>query len=90
MTRSSTLIAIVMFAVLVTTQERPAAQAKGDVELRAAMETETVKGDLNAAIKEYQVVVDRFSKTDRAAANGGVLSETRQLRSAEDLPTAGT
>src|SRR4029078_8466639 len=36
------------------TPMRPAAQERSDVALRAAMETETVKGDLRAAIEQYR------------------------------------
>ena len=36
--------------------------------LRAAADKATVDGDLNAAVKQYQAIVDQFGKTDRAAA----------------------
>ena len=36
--------------------------------LRAAIDKETVDGDLKAAIGAYQAIVDRFAKTDRATA----------------------
>jgi Tol biopolymer transport system component len=73
MTRTMRAFAIVMLAGLVAAPQRPAAQATADVELRAAMETETVKGDLNAAIKQYQAVVDKYHKIDRAVAATALL-----------------
>jgi Tol biopolymer transport system component len=73
MTRTLRWIVIGVFAAVLAGTQRPAAQSKGDIELRAAMETETVKGDLTAAIKQYQVVVDKFSKTDRATAATALL-----------------
>jgi Tol biopolymer transport system component len=45
---------------------RPAAQDRTDVALRAAMETETVKGDLHAAIEQYRRIAAQTR--DRAIA----------------------
>jgi Tol biopolymer transport system component len=45
---------------------RPAAQERTDVALRAAMETETVKGDLRAAIEQYRKLAGQTR--DRAIA----------------------
>ncbi len=45
-----------------------ARQKPQDVALQAAMRTETVTGDLKAAIAQYQEIFDRYQKTDRAVA----------------------
>ena len=47
----------------------PSAQAL----LRAATDKEVVDGDLPGAIKQYQVIVDRYGKTDRAVAAQALL-----------------
>src|SRR5438477_12348962 len=44
---------------------RPAAQDRSDVALRAAMETETIKGDLKGAIEQYRKLT---GSRDRAIA----------------------
>jgi hypothetical protein len=41
--------------------------------LKAAKHTEEVSGDLPAAIKQYQAVVDKYGKTDRAVAGQAQL-----------------
>jgi len=46
-----------MLGALLVVPARPTAQAKADVALRAAMETETVKGDLKGAIEQYKKIV---------------------------------
>ena len=44
------------------------AAGSADALLRMAADKATVDGDLNAAIKQYQAIVDRYSTTDRRAA----------------------
>src|SRR5262245_20136910 len=66
MTRIVRFIVLLMFVSLVSSAPRLAAQGKGDVELRAAMETETVKGDLKGAIEQYRKVA--AEARDRAVA----------------------
>jgi Tol biopolymer transport system component len=41
--------------------------------LRTAMNTETIDGDLAGAIKQYQAIVDKYGKTDRATAAQALL-----------------
>src|ERR1044071_734499 len=41
--------------------------------LEGARRLEVVDGDLKGAIKQYQAVVDRFSRTDRSAAARALL-----------------
>jgi Tol biopolymer transport system component len=58
------LVAVTATALLMPM--RPAAQERTDVALRAAMETETVKGDLHAAIDQYRKLAAQTR--DRAIA----------------------
>lgn len=71
MTRTLQLAASVTVCTLLATPARPnAQQAKADVALRAAMDTETVKGDLKAAIEQYKKVA---TTSDRAIAARALL-----------------
>jgi Tol biopolymer transport system component len=45
----------------------------GAVALRAAVETETVRGDLQGAIEQYKRVVETHGRTDRASAAQALL-----------------
>jgi Tol biopolymer transport system component len=58
-------MAALMLGALMALPVALRAQSKADVALRAAMETETVKGDIKAAIEQYKVIA---AGTDRAAA----------------------
>jgi len=49
------------------------AQRSADVALRAAAETETVKGDIKAAIEQYRQVAETYGRTDRAVAARALL-----------------
>ncbi len=69
MTRMMQMTAAVVLGVLVVTPGRPAAQAMPEVALRAAMETETVKGDLKGAIEEYRKVVANAGANRALAAH---------------------
>jgi Tol biopolymer transport system component len=64
MTRITKVAALVL-STLLWAPARPAAQAGAEVALRAAMETETVKGDLKAAIEQYRTLA---KSADRAIA----------------------
>jgi Tol biopolymer transport system component len=44
-----------------------------EVELQSAIRTETVKGDLGAAIAEYEAIVRRHGTTDRAVAAAALV-----------------
>jgi Tol biopolymer transport system component len=65
MRRTTTLLAALIVGALAVLTAGLLAQSKADVALRAAMETETVKGDLKAAIEQYRVLA---SGADRAVA----------------------
>ena len=54
-----------LFVALLLMSVTPSAQSKADVALRAAMETETVKGDLKGAIEQYRKIAQT---SDRAVA----------------------
>ena len=47
-------VVVVTVAIAVAAARPSAQQARGDVALRAAIETETVKGDLKGAIEQYK------------------------------------
>jgi Tol biopolymer transport system component len=49
------------------------AQTPGAVALRAAIETETVKGDLKAALQQYAEIAAKYAKSDRASAASALL-----------------
>jgi len=65
MRRSTGLMAALILGTVVALTVGPLAQSKADVALRAAIETETVKGDLKAAIEQYKAIA---TGSDRAAA----------------------
>jgi Tol biopolymer transport system component len=50
-----------------------ARQRTADVALRAAIETETVRGDVKGAIEQYKHVVETYGKSDRAIAAQALL-----------------
>jgi Tol biopolymer transport system component len=65
MNRITGLMAALILGALIAIPAGPQAQNKADVALRAAIETETVKGDLKAAIEQYKLLADG---ADRAVA----------------------
>ena len=50
-----------------------AGQRSADVELREAIETETVRGDIQGAIAKYRRIADTYGKSDRAVAARALL-----------------
>ena len=65
MRRTTTMAAAMVVSAILWAPARPAAQGGAAVALRAAMETETVKGDLKAAIEQYRALA---KNPDRAVA----------------------
>lgn len=65
MTRITTIALALVVGAILTAPARPEAQGGAAVALRAAMETETVKGDLKAAIEQYRALAN---SADRAIA----------------------
>jgi Tol biopolymer transport system component len=68
----------IVFAIIAAALA-PAAQSanKDDAErlLKAARNTETVDGDLNGAIRQYQAIVAKYAKTDRAVTSMALVRE---------------
>src|SRR5688572_18473444 len=50
-----------------------AGQRTPDVALRAAVETETIRGDVKGAIEQYKHVVETYGKSDRAISAQALL-----------------
>ena len=65
MTRITTMAVALVVGAILWAPARPAAQSSAAVALRAAMETETVRGDLKAAIEQYRALA---KNPDRAIA----------------------
>lgn len=65
MTRITIVALALVVGAILSAPARPAAQGGAAVALRAAMETETVKGDLKAAIEQYRALA---KNPDRAVA----------------------
>lgn len=62
-------LATIAIAVALVCGVKAAQQANpAQVALRAAMDTEVVDGDLAAAIKQYQAIVEKYGKADRVTA----------------------
>jgi len=68
---TATLGALAMFAVAVRAQVK--APEKAELALRAAMEKESVAGDLKAAIEEYRKIARSYAKSNRAIAARALL-----------------
>jgi Tol biopolymer transport system component len=71
------LKALLIVAALGTLVVIPAAAQKNDsarAMLEAAKQKETLEGDLAGAIKQYQAIVDKYSKTERAAAADALVA----------------
>ena len=69
----STCLTAWILVALLAVPSLASAQVKPEVLLRAAVETETVKGDLKGAIKQYADIVSKYRKTDRAVAAEALL-----------------
>jgi hypothetical protein len=68
----------IAFAIIVAALAATAQSAsKDDAErlLKAARNTETVDGDLNGAIRQYQAIVTKYAKTDRAVTSMALVRE---------------
>jgi Tol biopolymer transport system component len=49
------------------------AQGSGEVALRTAIETETVKGDIKDALRQYAEIAAKYAKSDRATAVSALI-----------------
>ena len=72
LTRTLLIPAILTAAVL--------AQGGGEVALRTAIETETVKGDIKNALRQYSDIAAKYARSDRATAASALmhLAECRE------------
>lgn len=71
------LKALLIVAALGTLVIIPAAAQKNEsarAMLEAAKQKQTLEGDLAGAIRQYQAIVDKYSKTDRAAAADALVA----------------
>ena len=90
MHRSFLKIASAALVVLSLVGALAAQQAKPEVALRAAMETETIKGDLKSAIEQVQEDCRRTRRRSRScspgvAADGGLLPQAGRSRGGRTL-----
>ena len=76
-TALTVLASLLILACGLAAQRSDSAQAL----LRAAIDTEVVAGDLNAAIKQYQAIVAQYGKTDRAIAARALIAMAECYRS---------
>jgi Tol biopolymer transport system component len=61
------LVTVIIVGVLLA-GSLVAQQKPQEIALQAAMRTETVAGDLRGAIAQYEAILDKYAKTDRAVA----------------------
>lgn len=66
-------LTIVVLAALASSGTVRAQQRPQEIALQAAVRTETVAGDLKKAIQQYQEIIDKYGKTDRAAAANALV-----------------
>lgn len=66
-----------------------AGQRSADVALRAAIETEMVRGDVNGAIEQYIRVVDLYGRSDRATAAQALLRLAEAYQKLGDAQAKG-
>src|SRR5262245_21681913 len=62
------VVTVVLLAGVVTAQQT----RQQDIDLQAAIRTETVDGDLNDAIRQYGAIVSKY-KTDRGVAAAALI-----------------
>ena len=62
------VVTVVVLAGAVTAQQK----RQQDIDLQAAIRTETVDGDLNGAIKQYGAIAAKY-KTDRAVTAAALV-----------------
>src|SRR5437016_5701089 len=69
------VLLILAMAVLLFAPAHARQSGKGDAErlLKAAQNTELVDGNPQAAIKQYQAIVAKYGKTDRAVAASALI-----------------
>src|SRR5262245_23730059 len=73
MTRFRRVMTIASLSGVLAGAVMTAAQRTADVALRAAIETETVRGDVRGAIEQYKRIVDTYGNSDRGIAAQALL-----------------
>ena len=73
MTRCRRVMTIVTLSFALAGAVMIAGQRTADVALRAAVETETVRGDVKGAIEQYKQIVETYGKSDRPIAAQALL-----------------
>jgi hypothetical protein len=68
MNRTTGLMAALILGAIIALPTGPRAQSKADVALHAAIETETVKADLKAALEQYIALADGADRAVGAKA----------------------
>jgi Tol biopolymer transport system component len=74
MNRFKTALIIAALAAVVVTPGAAQKVDTGRAMFEAAKQKETLEGDLPGAIRQYQAIVDKYSKTDRGAAADALVA----------------
>ena len=89
---TSSLAVMAVAALLLFTRSAMTAQVqdKAEASLKAAMDKETLDGDLKGAIEQYKKITQSKDRSigESARPHGGVLSETGGRRGPETLRTS--
>jgi Tol biopolymer transport system component len=84
--RSSCLLVLIVFLMVLSGNPAAQQQQSGAAQLRAAVDRETIDGDVRAAIKAYEAVAKQFAHSDRTIAARALLhlaQAQRKLGNAE-------
>ena len=71
--RIAGLALVAVFGAFVAVSAAPQAQLKPELALKAAMDKETIDGDLAGAIAQYKALADKYAKSDRGVAAEALL-----------------
>ena len=82
MTRCRRVMTMVTLSFALTGAVMIAGQRTADVALRAAVETETVRGDVKGAIEQYKQIVETVREERSADCGAGVAADGRGLSEA--------
>lgn len=73
MTRGLRILVILTGCLVAGITVAAAEQARPEVELRQAMDSETIRGDLESAMQQYQAIADRYRTNNRVVASLALL-----------------
>jgi Tol biopolymer transport system component len=68
-----TYVAILAAGIAISLAAAPQKDATAAAQMQAAINKQTVEGDLNGAIKQYAAIVAKYAKTDRATAAAALV-----------------